>query len=292
MPTSWERNKRRLPKRKRPPSPQEHTQMYTPNSQHRQNFIDPLCSFFFDQLTHFFSFLRIPDCTVTIRQFLLFVSWMFCLFVRCILCYLMIVCTCLYMYCNKILSGIKLLEGSEVNNAHPVLALSSIEWSIVRYSADSEEAMNRGRVVVQLTQSPFRKFVEGGNGPYWIRTVLYAIYFVWHFFFLFIAPLPLPTAWASPRPCVCTKSHARLLSSAPFAQKVHIPSLKYQRTGVRWVFKSHQCWFSTDGVPPGNQGGNNGLSMDGRPLCPRCGEPFSGTFSTMSKSCSLSLLSL
>ena len=109
---------------------------------------------------------------------------------------------------------------------------------------------------------------------------------------LFIAPLPLPTAWAPPRPCVCTRSHARLLSSAPFAQKVHIPSLKYQRTGVRWVFKSHQCWFSTDGVPPGNQGGNNGLSMDGRPLCPRCGEPFSGTFSTMSKSCSLSPLSL
>ena len=117
---------------------------------------------------------------------------------------------------------------------------------------------------------------------------LYATYFVWQFFFLFIAPLPLPTAWASPRPCVCTQSHARLLSSAPFAQNVHIPSLKYQRTGVRWVFKSHQCWFSTDGVPPGNQGGNNGLSMDGRPLCPRCGEPFSGTFSTMSKSCSLS----
>ena len=91
--------------------------------------------------------------------------------------------------------------------------------------------------------------------------------------------------------CVCdTQSHVRLLSSALLSQNVQIPSFEYRRTGVRWImkFKSHKCQYSTtDGVPPGG----NELSRDGRPLCPRCGEPFSGTFSTMSKSSLFRLVS-
>ena len=97
--------------------------------------------------------------------------------------------------------------------------------------------------------------------------------------FLFIAPLSavLPAAGR----CVCALSPIRPLSSAVLPHSVHFHSLESQRrTVLQSVFKSHERQRSTN-QSDGSQGG--GGQRDGRPLCPRCGEPFTGVFSTMSK---------
>lgn len=81
--------------------------------------------------------------------------------------------------------------------------------------------------------------------------------------------------------------HVRPLSSVVVPQSVHIPSVPcVKRTSavtLQWPVRLNKRHFSSGRVPPTNQGGNNG-QKDGRPVCPRCGEPFSGGFSTMSKS--------